>query len=70
MPRHFIDVLDELRGRVGRMTALVQQSVELAIEALFSADHHGVSAAEGFEVDEHVGAFNPVRYEQGIQSAR
>ena len=40
MPRHFIDVLDELRGRVGRMTALVQQSVEQAVEALFSADHH------------------------------
>ncbi|MBV8780658.1 MAG: phosphate signaling complex protein PhoU [Phycisphaerae bacterium] len=38
MPTHFIDVLDELRGRVGRMTAMVQQSVENAMEGLFDRD--------------------------------
>src|SRR3974377_640560 len=38
MSHHFIDVLEELKGRLARMTAMVQQSVELAVEAVFNLD--------------------------------
>ena len=38
MSHHFIDLLDELRGRLARMTALVQQSVEQSIESVFTLD--------------------------------
>lgn len=38
MSNHFIDVLDELKARLARMTAIVQQSVELAVEAVFTLD--------------------------------
>jgi phosphate transport system protein len=40
MSHHFVDRLEELRGRAGRMTALVQQAVEQAGEAVFSIDAH------------------------------
>ena len=40
MSHHFVDRLEELRSRAGRMTALVQQAVEQAGEAVFSADAH------------------------------
>jgi phosphate transport system protein len=40
MSHHFVDRLEELRGRAGRMTALVQQAVEQAGEAVFSTDSH------------------------------
>jgi phosphate transport system protein len=38
MSHHFVDRLEELRGRAGRVAALVQQAVEQAGEALFSMD--------------------------------
>jgi phosphate transport system protein len=38
MSHHFVDRLEELRSRAGRMTALVQQALEQAGEALFSVD--------------------------------
>jgi phosphate transport system protein len=38
MSHHFVDRLEELRSRAGRMTALVQQAVEQAGEAIFSMD--------------------------------
>jgi phosphate transport system protein len=38
MSHHFIDLLDELKSRLARMTAMVQQSVEMAVEAVFTAD--------------------------------
>jgi phosphate transport system protein len=38
MSHHFVDRLEELRGRAGRMTALVQQAVERAGEAVLSVD--------------------------------
>jgi phosphate transport system protein len=38
MSHHFIDLLDDLKVRLARMTAMVQQSVELAIEAVFALD--------------------------------
>src|SRR5690242_19743721 len=38
MSHHFIDLLDDLKNRLARMTALVQQEVERAVEALFECD--------------------------------
>jgi phosphate transport system protein len=38
MSHHFIDLLDQLKARLGRMTAMVQQSVEQAVEAVFTLD--------------------------------
>ncbi|MGH7213319.1 MAG: phosphate signaling complex protein PhoU [Tepidisphaeraceae bacterium] len=38
MAQHFHDLLDELKDRVARMSALVQQSVEQAVEAVFDVD--------------------------------
>ena len=38
MSRHLQDHLDELRARVARMSAMVQQVVEQAVEAVFTAD--------------------------------
>ncbi|HVT89674.1 MAG TPA: phosphate signaling complex protein PhoU [Tepidisphaeraceae bacterium] len=38
MSHHFIDVLDELRTRLARMTAMVQLAVEQAVEAVFTLD--------------------------------
>jgi phosphate transport system protein len=38
MSHHFIDLLDDLKVRLARMTAMVQQSVELAVEAVFAMD--------------------------------
>src|SRR5262245_28387022 len=38
MSHHFVDLLDDLRARLARMTALVQQSVEQAIESVFTLD--------------------------------
>ncbi|WP_428940136.1 phosphate signaling complex protein PhoU [Fontivita pretiosa] len=38
MSHHFIDLLEQLKGRVARMTAMVQQSVEQAVEAVFTLD--------------------------------
>lgn len=38
MSHHFIDLLDDLKSRLARMTALVQQSVEHAVEAFGSVD--------------------------------
>jgi phosphate transport system protein len=40
MSHHFIDLLEELRSRLARMTAMVQSSVEQAIEAVFTLDPH------------------------------
>ena len=38
MSHRFTDLLDELKSRLSRMGALVQQSVELSVEALISLD--------------------------------
>jgi phosphate transport system protein len=38
MSHHFIDLLEELKSRLARMTAMVQQSVEQAVEAIFTLD--------------------------------
>jgi phosphate transport system protein len=38
MAHHFIDRLDELKDRMARMTALVQQAAELAVDAVLSAN--------------------------------
>lgn len=38
MPHHFLDLLDDLKSRLARMTAMVQQSVEQAVEAVFTLD--------------------------------
>jgi len=38
MSHHFIDLLEELKTRLARMTAMVQQSVEQAVEAIFTLD--------------------------------
>jgi len=36
MSHHFIDLLEELKARLARMTAMVQQSVEQSVEAVFT----------------------------------
>jgi phosphate transport system protein len=38
MSRHLQDLLEELRGRIARMGAMVQQVVGQAVEAVFTAD--------------------------------
>jgi len=38
MSHHFIDQLEDLKARLARMTALVQLSVEQAVEAIFDAN--------------------------------
>jgi phosphate transport system protein len=38
MSHHFIDRLEDLNDRLARMTSLVQQVVEQAVEAVFNAD--------------------------------
>jgi phosphate transport system protein len=38
MSHHFIDQLEDLKSRLARMTALVQQAVEQAVEAVFDCD--------------------------------
>ncbi len=38
MSRHLIDLLEELKGRLARMSAMVQNAVDQAVEAAFSAD--------------------------------
>ena len=38
MGTHFIDLLEELKGQLARMSALVQQSVEQSIEAVLNLD--------------------------------
>src|SRR4051812_46133533 len=38
MSHHFVDLLEELKTRLARMTALVQQIVEVSIDAVFTAD--------------------------------
>lgn len=38
MSHHFIDLLEDLKARLARMTAMVQQAVEQAVEAVFTLD--------------------------------
>jgi phosphate transport system protein len=38
MAHHFIDRLDDLKDRIARLTALVQQAAELAVEAVLTAN--------------------------------
>ena len=38
MSRHLSELLDDLKGRVARMSALVQQVVEQAVEAVYTVD--------------------------------
>src|SRR6476646_10967956 len=38
MSHHFVDLIEELRSRLARMTALVQQVVDQSIEAMLSAN--------------------------------
>ncbi len=38
MSHHFVDLLEELKSRLARMTALVQQIVEQSIDAIFTTD--------------------------------
>jgi phosphate transport system protein len=39
MSRHLQDLLDDLKGRVSRMGAMVQQAVEQAVDAVLAHDH-------------------------------
>src|SRR5439155_17685082 len=38
MSHHFVDLLEELKSRLARMTAMVQQIVDVSVEAMLSAD--------------------------------
>ena len=38
MSHHFVDLLEDLKGRLARMTAMVRQQVELSVEALDARD--------------------------------
>src|SRR5947207_12447750 len=38
MSHHFVDLLEDLKSRLARMTALVQQIVDLSVESIFSAN--------------------------------
>ena len=38
MSHHFVDLLEDLKSRLARMTALVQQIVDLSIESIFTAN--------------------------------
>jgi phosphate transport system protein len=49
MAHHFIDRLDDLKARIARMTALVQQAAETAVQAVFSADDS--LAQQVFQID-------------------
>ncbi len=49
MAHHFIDRLDELKARIARMTALVQQAVETAVQSVISADDS--LAQQVFQID-------------------
>src|SRR5687767_3989010 len=52
MSRHLIDLLDELRTRVARMSGLVQQIVERAVDAVLHADPE--LARTTIELDERI----------------
>ena len=52
MAHHFIDRLDELKDRIARMTAMVQQATETGIEAVLSAD--AALAQKVFDLDSRI----------------
>src|SRR5688572_27733023 len=52
MSQHLIDLLDELRTRVARMSGLVQQIVERAVDAVLDADAD--LARRTIELDERI----------------
>jgi phosphate transport system protein len=65
MSHHFIDQLDELKGRLARMTALVQEAVEKAVEAVFDSNAQlaqqvidGDTVIDGEEVKVEKGAID------------
>jgi phosphate transport system protein len=62
MSHHFTDRLAELKGRLTRMSGLVQQSVERAVEALFSLD---VRLAAQVIADDETVDEEEVRVEKG-----
>jgi phosphate transport system protein len=49
MAHHFIDRLDELKDRIARMTALVQQASELAVEAVLNSDAVAAQQVQGID---------------------
>jgi phosphate transport system protein len=52
MRQHFNERLDELKARLARMTAAVQQTVEQSVDAVFSADAR--LAEEAMNADLHI----------------
>jgi phosphate transport system protein len=52
MAHHFIDRLDELKDRIARMTAMVQQATETGIEAVLAAD--ATLAQKVFDLDSRI----------------
>ncbi len=52
MAHHFIDRLDELKDRIARMTAMVQQAAEVAVEAVLTAN--APMAQQVFALDEKI----------------
>ena len=52
MAHHFIDRLEDLKDRIARMTAQVQQSAELAVQSALSAD--AVLAQQVSELDKQI----------------
>jgi phosphate transport system protein len=52
MAHHLIDRLDELKDRVARLTSLVQQSAELAVQSILTAD--SVLAQKVYDLDARI----------------
>ena len=56
MSRHLIDLLDDLKGRLSRMGAMVQQLVEQAVQAVLDADpalaRHVIDADDRVDAEE------------------
>jgi phosphate transport system protein len=52
MAHHLIDRLDDLKDRMARLTALVQQAAEMAAQSVLSADHS--LAQQVYELDNRI----------------
>ena len=52
MAHHLIDRLDDLKDRMARLTALVQQSAELAVQSVLNAD--AALAQSVYEMDARI----------------
>jgi phosphate transport system protein len=52
MAHHLIDRLDELKDRMARLTALVQQAAEMAVQSVLLADHN--LAQQVYDLDNRI----------------